>query len=159
MTRYAWSWEWRERDITLRVPHDTAAVWRAYRQRIWQRERGGQLFVRAEANGDLVLATATRPHPDDRASWTWLELNPARCAQEIKAENASGRRLVGTWHTHPQEVPVLSPTDVQSLRASAHANAALLPACLAVIVGDPRLPRGIRAWRVDASSIDEAVAY
>jgi len=154
---FAWSWCWPNRDIVLRVPAEVVSIWRRHRQAIWQRERGGQLFAEAAASGDLVLVSATPPHPSDRSSWGWLELDATRCQAEVRAANEVGHRLVGTWHTHPQRVPELSPTDRKTLTASACINEGVLPASLAVIVGYGTGEESIRAWRVDANSVEEGL--
>lgn len=156
---YAWSWHWPNRDIVLRVPVDVVGIWRQHRQALWQRERGGQLFAAAAASGDLVLVLATPPHPSDRSSWGWLELDATRCQAEVTAANKAGHRLVGTWHTHPQRVPHLSPTDRKTLTASARINEGVLPASLAVIVGYGAGEESIRAWRVDAHSVEEGLVH
>lgn len=158
MTRaYAWSWHWPSRDIVLRVPIDLVEFWRQHRQAFWQRERGGQLFAEVAASGDLVLASATPPHERDCSSWGWLELDAARCHWEVTDANRLGQRLVGTWHTHPQRVPRLSPVDRKTLTASARINEGVLPASLAVIVGHGSGNGSIRAWRVDANSVEEGL--
>lgn len=123
----------------------------------WQRERGGQLFAEVAASGDLVLAWATPPHPWDRSSWGWLELDAGRCQAEVIDANRVGHRLVGTWHSHPQRVPHLSPTDRKTLTASARINEGILPASLAVIVGYGSDDVSIRAWRVDGYSVEEGL--
>lgn len=151
----AWAWYWPDLELEVRASADVVAVWAMHRQRRWQKERGGQLFAVAEPDGAVRLVTATPPHPTDRAGWTWLELDPVRCAAEIARENGLGRRYVGTWHTHPQAIPHISPTDIAALTASARINRALLPSCLAVIVGNRGATNGVRAWRADAESCTE----
>lgn len=151
----AWSWHWPEHDILLRVSTDVADTWWKHRQAFWQHERGGQLFATVSPTGDLVLASATPPHRSDRASWAWLELDPARCRAEIAEANAAGQRLVGTWHTHPQRVPSLSPMDCRTMTASARVNRLTLPSSLAVIVGYGKGRNRVRAWRVDHDSVSE----
>lgn len=154
---YAWSWHWPSREIMLRVPVDVVSVWRQHRQALWQRERGGQLFAEVSESGELVLAAATLPHPCDRSSWGWLELDAGRCQAEVTDANMVGHRLVGTWHTHPQRVPNISATDRKTLTASARINEGILPASLAVIVGYGVDDVSIRAWRVDAHSVEEGL--
>lgn len=110
-----------------------------------QRARG-QLFVNPNDPRGPVLAVATPPHADDRAGWTWLELDPKRCRQEIRAHNETGFRLVGHWHTHPQAVPRISPTDARSIAHFATRNAELVSSPLAVIVGQSKEPDGIQVW-------------
>ena len=87
---FAWSWHWPNRDIVLRVPVNVVAIWRRHRQALWQHERGGQLFAEVAESGDLVLVSATPPHPADRSSWGWLELDAARCQAEVADANLIG---------------------------------------------------------------------
>jgi hypothetical protein len=119
--------------------------------------RGGQLFAEVAASGDLVMVLATPPLRSDRSSWGWLVLDAARCQAEVADANLVGHRLVGTWHTHPQRVPYLSPTDRKTLTASARINEGVLPASLAVIVGYGAGDVSIRAWRVDVHSVEEGL--
>lgn len=141
-----WEWKWPSIDGALLVTGNLLNSLSMYRQRAWNSERGGQLFVNPNDARGLVLAVATPPHADDRAGWTWLELNPERCRQEIRTQNEAGLRLVGHWHTHPQRIPRISSTDVRSVGQFARKNAALIPCPLAVIVGQSREPDGIQAW-------------
>lgn len=141
-----WHWEWPSIDGTLLVTGKLLDSLSMYRQRAWNNERGGQLFVDPNNARGLVLAVATPPHADDRAGWTWLELDPERCRQEIQIQNQAGLRLVGHWHTHPQKIPRISPTDVRSVARFARKNVALIPNPLAVIVGQSKSPDGIQAW-------------
>lgn len=142
----AWQWRWPSGGAELRVSRSVAEVLMAHRQRAWQHERGGQLFVDATDPDGLLLTLATPPHPADRAGWTWLDLDPNRCRQEIAQANARRLRLVGYWHTHPQLVPRLSGTDIASFATFAATYATVLPCPLAIIVGKPDHPDGINAW-------------
>lgn len=146
MNEIAWRWQWPSQSAELHVTQSVARLLSAHRQRLWESERGGQLFVDPLDPRGLVLAGATSPHPADRAGWTWLDLNPDRCRHEIAQANARGWRLVGYWHTHPQVVPKISPTDTASFAAFATRYASALPSPLAVIVGKSDHRKGIRAW-------------
>lgn len=148
MNKIAWRWQWPRHGAELLVTEAVAQLLSAHHQRIWETERGGQLFVDPDDRRGLVLAGATSPHPADRAGWAWLELDSKRCRQEIAQANARGWRLVGYWHTHPQVMPKISPTDVASFAAFATRYAIALSSPLAVIVGKPVHPRGIRAWSI-----------
>lgn len=148
MNKIAWRWRWPHYSAELLVTEAVAEVLSAQRQRIWETERGGQLFVDPSDRRGLVLACATSPNPADRAGWAWLELDATRCRHEIAEANARGWRLVGYWHTHPQVMPKISPTDVASFAAFATRYAVALSSPLAVIVGNPMHLRGIRAWSI-----------
>lgn len=148
MNEIAWRWQWPSHGAELLVTETVAQLLSVHRQRLWETERGGQLFVDPDDRRGLVLAGATSPHPADRAGWAWLELDAKRCRQEIVQANARGWRLVGYWHTHPQVVPKISPTDVASFTAFATWYVGALPSPLAIIVGRPDHPCGIRAWSI-----------
>lgn len=145
MPESLWQWEWPSVDGSLLVTGKLLNTLAMHRQRAWHSERGGQLFVDPNDARGLVLAVATPPHADDRAGWTWLELDTERCRQEIRVQNEAGLRLVGHWHTHPQKVPRISPTDVRSVAQFAKKNG-LIASPLAVIVGQSKEPDGIQAW-------------
>ncbi|MEC6745982.1 Mov34/MPN/PAD-1 family protein [Pseudomonas qingdaonensis] len=157
MTPIAWQWRWPGVDTHLLVSQDVASLLESYRQRRFDVERGGQLFVDTSSATGLVLALATPPHKDDRAGRTWLELNARRCREEIERANAAGLRLVGYWHTHPQSTPMISPTDIGSFSQFAAHNTQDLPHPLAIIVGNSNSPEGIKAWSFREGRYVEAV--
>lgn len=146
MTDIAWCWRWAGVDSELLVSQTVANMLDSHRQRGCGVERGGQLFVNPISPAGLLLALATPPHRADRAGWSWLELDTARCRQEIESANAQGLRLVGYWHTHPQTIPVISPTDVGSFSRLAARYMQDLPHPIAIIVGKSDRPEGIKAW-------------
>lgn len=146
MTAIAWSWCWPGINSCLSVSRSVADVFDLYRQGSWRAERGGQLFVDLSNPNGLVMTLATPPHPKDRAGRTWLELDGERCQREIESANAKGLRLVGYWHTHPQTIPVISPTDITSFSRFARRYSNELPHPIAVIVGLSQEAHGIKAW-------------
>lgn len=146
----AWRWHWEHVGESLSVSAATAETLSSARQRWWESERGGQLFVDLDqAEGMSLLATP--PHPADRAGRHWLELDPTRCTHEIERSNAQGLRLVGYWHTHPQRVPHPSSQDLSGFSRFARQHGAELPHPIAVIVGTSKAPEGIRAWSLGVS--------
>lgn len=144
-------------DTHLLVSQDVANLLEHYRQKRFDVERGGQLFVDLSSAAGLVLALATHPHSDDRAGRTWLELNARRCREEIEQANAAGLRLVGYWHTHPQSIPMISSTDIISFSRFAVHYTQELPHPMAIIVGNSSSPEGIKAWSFREGLYVEAV--
>lgn len=61
MTAIAWQWSWPWVDTHLLVSQDVADLLEGYRQRRFDVERGGQLFVDPSSAAGLVLALATPP--------------------------------------------------------------------------------------------------
>lgn len=146
MTDIAWQWRWSGVDPELLVSQSVADVLNNHRQKGRKTECGGQLFVDPNSPSGLLLTLATPPHRSDRAGRTWLELNAERCRQEVLNANTLGLRLVGYWHTHPQTVPAISPTDAGRFFRFTSLNTQELPHPIAVIVGKSRKPDGIKAW-------------
>lgn len=146
MMNIAWRWKWPGVDSELLVSQAVGDVLDSYRQRGRGVERGGQLFVNPVSQAGLLLALATPPHHADRAGWSWLELDVERCRREVESANAQGLRLVGYWHTHPQTIPAISPTDVGSFSKFAARYTQDLPHPIAIIVGKSNKPEGIKAW-------------
>ncbi|MEE1867008.1 Mov34/MPN/PAD-1 family protein [Pseudomonas auratipiscis] len=146
MTTIAWNWWWPEINSCLSVSRSVASVFDQHRQCLWRSERGGQLFVDLSNPNGLIMTLATPPHPKDRAGRIWLELDGERCQREIESANAKGLRLVGYWHTHPQTIPAISPTDMTSFSKFARQYSNELPHPIAVIVGQSTEPNGIKAW-------------
>lgn len=145
MTSVAWRWRW-SAGFELLVSQTVADVFRSNRQRLWHAERGGQLFVDPSYPSGLLLTLATPPHYADRAGRSWLEFDLERCLRETEIANAQGLCLVGYWHTHPQTIPKISLTDVESFSRYAARYVQNLPKPLAVIVGTSTQPEGIKAW-------------
>lgn len=146
MNDLLWEWSWPAVDGSVLVPASLLESLARYRQRAWNFERGGQLFIDPGDPRGLVLSVATAPDGRDRAGWTWLQLDSDRCKDEIRKYNSMGMRLIGHWHTHPQSVPRISTTDISSVGRFAQANAQFLENPLAVIVGQSSKPEGIQAW-------------
>lgn len=154
----AWQWHWSKFGILVNVSVQASEIFQSNRQFGYHTcERGGQLFIGIDQLGEFWLF-ATPPHSLDKSGRTWLELDNSRCKSEIIEANACGLRLVGYWHTHPQEVPTLSSQDVLSLTAFSDRNKDTLQNPLAVIVGRSSKKEGIRAWSHRSSEL-QSLAY
>lgn len=151
-----WRWTWDELGVELHVSNAAAIVMKRHRQPLGDVERGGLLFVDPGHPVGLVLARVTTPHAADRAGEHSLIMDPARCAREIRKANAEGLRLIGFWHSHPEEVPDLSTIDISNFRSLARRSAVDLPWPVAIIVGRDLGADGIRAWSVRAERIHRA---
>lgn len=140
------NWIWPRFGVSIHVHPTVAAILESYRQGQGENERGGQLFVDITRPDGLWLVDASPPHPMDKSGFDWLEMNEDRCRQEIIAANAQGFRLIGYWHSHPENLPNLSGQDLRSLKKFSRQNCDDLPNPLAVIVGRGLSLNGIRAW-------------
>lgn len=144
----SWVWSWPSLNAELAVHQRVANLLQRQKQLLWQKERGGLLFVDIHGDSGPILISATLPHAKDRAGWSWLELDQDRCRQEIEAANSRGERLVGYWHTHPQKIPAISRQDIKTFREYAFINRLILPYPLAVIVGNGTTVNSIKAWSI-----------
>lgn len=151
-----WRWIWDELGVEIHVSNAAATAMKRHRQPLGGVERGGLLFVDPGHPVGLVLTRVTPPHSADRASEHSLIMDPARCAREICKANLEGLRLIGFWHSHPEEVPNLSAIDISNFRSLARRNAVDLPWPVAIIVGRDNGADGIRAWSVRPDRIYHA---
>lgn len=152
-----WRWTWDELGVELHVSNAAATAMKRHRQPFGGVERGGLLFVEPSHPLGLVLARVTPPHAADRAGEHSLIMDPARCARETRKANAEGLRLIGFWHSHPEETPNLSTIDISNFRSLARRSAVDLPWPVAIIVGRDPGEEGIRAWSVRPDWIYRAV--
>ncbi len=144
----SWFWVWPSLDAELAVHQRVANFLQEQKQRWWEKERGGLLFADIYNAVGPTLMSATPPHATDRAGPWWLELNQDRCRLEIEAANTRGERLVGYWHTHPQNIPSISHQDIKTFREFSLKNRTILPHPLAIIVGNGPTARSVRAWSI-----------
>lgn len=126
---------WPSLNMYLYIEKKVLDVFDSFRQLIKGYERGGQLFVSKDWEGGLVLVRATLPHVDDTSSEMSLEFNKSRCCTEILNANSEELRLIGYWHTHPQNIPMISSQDISSFRTFSKNNINHLASPVAVVVG------------------------
>lgn len=116
----------------------------AYRQRSWfAKEAGGQLFVRLLPNGGLDLCEITGPRcTDRRARFHYV---PDRVAEriEIAERYSQGYYFIGDWHTHAQDRPKPSGTDLDSMQEMADLSTHGFLGFLLIIVGRRAFPEGL----------------
>lgn len=119
------------------------AQFHTHRQTRWlQRESGGQLFARFEGSQILVVE-ATGPRAADRRTTT--SFLPSRRAEqrEIDELHRAGLHYIGDWHTHREDVPTPSATDIRSIHECfARSNHDLVGFVL-VVVGRCNPPKGL----------------
>jgi hypothetical protein len=120
--------------------------------RIWQRERGGLLFVDVGIHDVAVIADASPPHPSDRSWWTSLALDHARCLKDIEVRFNKGLRFVGYWHTHPEAHPHISGPDIAAFAQNLRSPGIELRRMLAIVVGTAKGQAGIAAHLVGPRS-------
>jgi integrative and conjugative element protein (TIGR02256 family) len=111
----------------------------------WQREAGGQLFAQV-ALPEIVIVDATGPR---RSDWrTRHSYRPNRRAEqrEINERHPRGLHFIGDWHTHPEDLPVPSSRDEQSMHEVFTQSNHALNGFVLVIVGRLSFPQGLAVW-------------
>lgn len=146
MSNLNWEWYWPSLNVRLGIQPDVYHFLALQNQLTGDNECGGQLFMDMTDPKGLKIIAATPPHANDKAGPSWLELDEIRCREEIVTFNASGHRLIGYWHTHPQEVPEISSQDIDSFKRFSKQNHAHLPNPIAIIVGRALSLDGVRIW-------------
>ena len=120
-----------------------------------RREAGGQLFARFADRDTVRIGRATGPRWSDRRGRTFFLPNRWAERREIHRLFRSGEHFVGDWHTHPEERPVPSDTDIVSVQEMFRQSSHALGAFVMVIVGTGDLPAGLLVALVNADSIHE----
>lgn len=80
-------------------------------------EAGGQLFIKNINNKkELLICKATGPKKSDARGIRFFDINMRLAKIEIKRYYEKGLYFVGDWHTHPQDEPVPSSLDIESIQ-------------------------------------------
>jgi integrative and conjugative element protein (TIGR02256 family) len=145
---YAWQWYFRELGVKLLVSKSVYHLFDRNRQFGKKHECGGLLFVHNNHRDGVVLCLATPPNSKDKSTRYSLDFDHERCRIETKEANEKNLRLIGYWHTHPEDIPDLSSQDMYSFRQLIKDNNHELPSPFAIIVGRNSGPEGIRAWLI-----------
>lgn len=105
-------------------------------------EAGGQLFGVIEG-ADITVRLATGPRRTDRRGRFYFVADRSAERREIGKMHKSGLHYFGDWHTHPQDMPTPSETDLASMADLFARSKHELHAFLMVIVGTARFPDGL----------------
>jgi integrative and conjugative element protein (TIGR02256 family) len=123
-----------------------------YRQtRWWHREAGGQLFARI-ALPEILVVEATGPRQSDwRTRYSYI---PNRRAEqrEIDERHPRGLHFIGDWHTHPEDLPVPSARDEESMREVFVESQHALNGFILMTIGRSDFPEGIAVWMCNGGS-------
>jgi integrative and conjugative element protein (TIGR02256 family) len=136
-------YKFQDSDQELIFAEEVLSVFRDYCQKGAEPEAGGLLF--AEFNLPKVnIVKASIPDAKDKR-WRTLFI-PNRFLQRrlIKQYFKKGQHLVGEWHTHPQNKPSPSETDVGSMSDSFLKSRHELNYFIMVIVGNSA--RNLELW-------------
>lgn len=119
-------------------------------RRICQPESGGQLFGTFEED-TITIRVATGPYKEDKRTRYRFTPDRKREHKDIDAQFDLGLQFIGNWHTHPEQVPTPSYTDLSNTRERFLRSDHELLAFTMVIVGTAALPRGLGVVLVNGS--------
>lgn len=110
-------------------------------------EAGGILLGYENTNtGNFTVSNATKPQPSDIRSRITIQLNRAHYESTKKLELPYG--YIGTWHTHPSQVPTPSIVDLQDWEKCIQKNRNATSALVFIIAGT----EAFRIWICDSST-------
>jgi integrative and conjugative element protein (TIGR02256 family) len=131
--------------ISVRIGAQALATFDAHRQRrFYQWEAGGQLFAQVQGN-NWEIVHATGPKARDRRTRFSFWPHRATEQEEIFEQHARGLDFVGDWHTHPEDSPTPSKSDMTSISRLVRESKHHLPGFLLLIVGRKPFPDGLWA--------------
>ena len=119
-----------------------------------QAEAGGQLFATFSC-GVIRVVRATGPRSSDQRSLFRFVPNRMAERREIKRLFRSGLHYVGDWHTHPQQVPAPSRTDIANITDTFRKSRHGLAGFLLIIVGTSPAPDGLYIAVCNQGSCEE----
>lgn len=122
---------------------DALATLAAHRQKgFFSRETGGQMFARLTP-GKWVIEVVTGPRRGDRRGRFHFWPDRKAEQEEINAFFKKGLDFVGDWHTHPEDLPRPSWSDLKSVENVVRESTHELPGMLMCIVGRAEPPQCI----------------
>ncbi len=108
------------------------------------KEAGGQLFARF-VGADTIVFEATAPSILDKRSRQGFKPNRRLQQIEIWQRHKDGLHFIGDWHTHPEELPHPSGTDITDMSDCYRLSSHNLRAFVMVIIGTQLGCRGVYA--------------
>ena len=121
------------------------------------KEIGGQLFARIEPGLiNVVFASVTA----GKSRRTRFGFFPDRDAEraDVRSHFKAGLHYVGDWHTHPEDIPNPSSTDVHEIRNIFKQSLHELPFMLLVVVGRRAFPEGLFLGAATAGAVVKLTA-
>jgi integrative and conjugative element protein (TIGR02256 family) len=129
---------------TLELSEAVIAHLEKHKQRRWlAKEAGGQLFSPLIKPLTLDIVDITGPRPTDKRSVYGYRPDRAAERAEIDERYLHGLHFVGDWHTHKQEIPEPSSTDLQNIRDTVRDSHHDLAGFVLIVVGMAPFPAGL----------------
>ena len=134
--------------IVLDLFPDVQEILFFYRQNTGSSAEAGGMLIGYEnvETGNFTVSSATKPQLSDIRTHISLLLGIQHNNLLQHLETPYG--YIGTWHTHPSEVPVPSSTDLKDWKKSLKHNQKSTSALIFIIAGT----KGYRVWLYDSNS-------
>ena len=141
---------------SLEIPPNGLNVLKKHAQLGWmKREVVGQLYARDLITEVVVVDVVTKlPAQWSGFASVGFDLRDAEAERERLFEQ--GLHCLGFWHTHPEQIPHPSKTDVQMAADHANASKGLFTGLLFLIVGKASFPQGLGVWLHDGHQAFQA---
>lgn len=119
-------------------------------RRLCQPEAGGQLFGTFEDDA-ITIRAATGPHKEDTRLRHRFTPDRKREKKDIDTQFNLGLQFIGNWHTHPENAPKPSSTDLLNTRERFLRSDHELLAFTMIIVGTEPFPNGLGVFLVNGN--------
>lgn len=130
-------------DILVVISPAALETMLSFRQKkFFSREAGGQLFA-AISSGTWTIEAATGPRATDKRGRYHFRPDRREEQKEIDSFYQKGLEFVGDWHTHPQDRPHPSNSDLWSIANLISNTTHRIPGLLMCIIGRNDPPDGI----------------
>lgn len=130
-------------DLDVEFAPEALAAMLRHRQTGWlSKEAGGQMFARLSPTRWRIEVTTGPRRGDQRGRFHFWPDRKAE-QEEINRFFEQGLEFVGDWHTHPEEVPRPSASDIVSAENIVRESTHHLPGILMCIVGRRQPPAGL----------------
>lgn len=105
-------------------------------------EAGGQLFARFEGC-QIHVVEATGPNRVDKCHRFSFLPNRRKEQRDIDEFHRDGLHFIGDWHTHPQDTPMPSPMDIESITDCFRRSQHNLQSFVLIVIGRRDPPEGL----------------
>lgn len=132
-------------DISLEITAAALDHISKHIQRRWRdKEAGGQLFARISQR-KWTIVRVTGPRSTDWRSRFGFRPDRKAERREILELFDEGLHYIGDWHTHPENRPTPSCSDIKSMRETVQQSTHTLPGFIMIIAGRDNFPSGLWA--------------
>ncbi|MGH8121623.1 MAG: hypothetical protein ACREPT_02500 [Rudaea sp.] len=112
-------------------------------------EAGGQIFGFVSPRR-VEVKMATGPYPGDERERYHYRSDPRAAQQAIYAQARQGLLYLGEWHTHAEDIPVASISDLDAINTLRTRSKLCTSSLLLLIVGRSEQPTGLSLHSIGA---------